>query len=75
MQLIMCQFCLSCVKFLQIVCFLNTGLEHSRSNLVFEICNLFSECSFEIIVSAREIVTRESLARRQEVDCNSLKVQ
>ena len=48
MQLIMCRFCSCCVKILQIVCLLNVGLEHSRSNLVFQILNnLFSECSIE----------------------------
>ena len=44
-QLIICRFCPCCVNFLQIVNLLNTGLEHSRSNLIFEMRkNLFSEC-------------------------------
>ena len=37
----MCLFCLGNVKFLQTVYLLNVRLEHSRSNLVFEICNNF----------------------------------
>ena len=28
-------------EILQIVCLLNIGLEHSRSNLVFKMCNIF----------------------------------
>ena len=36
-ELIIYRFCPCCVKFLQIACLLNFGLEHSRSNLVFEI--------------------------------------
>ena len=39
--MIICQFCPFCVKFFHSVCLLNTGLEHSRSNLVFEIRNNF----------------------------------
>ena len=31
----------SCLKFLHLTCFLYTGLEHSMSNLVFEIDNKF----------------------------------
>ena len=40
-QLIMSRFCLCVMKFLQIICLLNAGLEHSRSNLVFETNNAF----------------------------------
>ena len=48
-QLIMCRFCLCCVKCLQIVCQLSAGLEYSRSSLVFKcILILFSECSIKI---------------------------
>ena len=42
----MCRFCLGCVKFLQIVCLLNAGMEHSRSSLVSKyVIILFSGCS------------------------------
>ena len=40
-QLIMCRFCPCGMKFLQIVCLLNAGLEHFRSNLVSETKNAF----------------------------------
>ena len=38
-QLIMFWFCPCCVKFLKVVCLLNAGLEHTRSDLVFEMRN------------------------------------
>ena len=37
----MCRFCPYSMNYLQIVCLLNAGLEHSRSNLVFETSNNF----------------------------------
>ena len=49
--LVMFQLCCCCLDFLQGTCLFNTGLDHSRSYLVFEILNnLFSECSIESFV-------------------------
>ena len=46
MKPIICRFGPYCVKFLQIVCLLNAGLEHTRFNHVFEnVIILFPECS------------------------------
>ena len=46
-KLTVCRFCPCCVKYLQILCFLNAELKHSRPDLVSK-CLLisFSECSF-----------------------------
>ena len=42
----MFQPCPTSLEFLQVACLLNTGLQHSRSNFVFEIENNFIlECS------------------------------
>ena len=61
---------LSCENFLQSVCLLNAGLENSRPNLVFEMCNdfifgmLYSVCGTSASVDK---CTSKVLADFQEI--------